>query len=102
MAHGCTNTIITSVTAANHDDVFSPGIDVSAILQLRVQKGFCIQLKKISTGVIETRLSIPEGIPLRSGYRRRFGWESLGLVAKSRQCRRRRHRSLHARQSRRH
>lgn len=45
MAHGCTNAIISSITAANHDDVFSSGIDVSAVLQLSVQKGFRIQLK---------------------------------------------------------
>lgn len=101
MAHGCTNTIITSVAATNHDDVFSSSVDVSAVFQLRVQKSFCIQLKKLSKGMTEMETSPPGEIPWRSGYRRRFGWESSGLVAKSHQYRRRQHRSLHARQPRR-
>lgn len=101
MAHGCTNTIITSVTTTNHDDIFSSGIDVSVILQLRVQKGFCIELKEINNRMTKTETSIPGGIPWRSGYHRYFGLEASGLVAKLHQCRQQQRRSLHARQPRR-
>lgn len=50
----------------------------------------------------EREINLLGEIPLRSGYRRRFGWESSGLEAKLPLCTRRRHRSLHARQLRRH
>lgn len=73
MAHGCSNTIITSVTTANHDDIFSLGTDVGIVLQLRVQEGFGVELKEINKGMSETETSIPEGTPWQSEFHQRFG-----------------------------
>lgn len=39
VAHGSTDTIITSITTTNDDDVLALRVDVSAILQLRIKQG---------------------------------------------------------------
>lgn len=51
MTHGGTNTIITSITTTDDDDVFALGTDIAAVLQLGIEKCLCIELNTRQLGI---------------------------------------------------
>ena len=44
VAHRCSDTVVSSVTTTNDDDVLALGANVVVILQLRVEKRLCVHL----------------------------------------------------------
>lgn len=45
VTHRSTDTIITCITTTDDDDILALGVDISAVLQLRVQEGLRVELK---------------------------------------------------------
>ena len=44
MTHGSTNTIVTSITTTNDNDILALGADVGAVLKLGVEQGLRVKL----------------------------------------------------------
>jgi RNase P/RNase MRP subunit p30 len=53
MTHGRADTIITSITSADDDDILALCIDVSAVLKVRVEERFRVHLE-ILRGKVDT------------------------------------------------
>ena len=53
MAHGSTDTVVTSVTTTNDDDVLAFGGDVVTVLELRIKQGLRVELKVLH-GEVDT------------------------------------------------